>query len=196
MTRGLPSHDATVGTVRLRQWGRETIGVLLLVPACGAADTVAAEELDGVFVLTAAEPSMTFETTYCLEDALWQSVAVSATFSVVVDDTVRLRLIGAGGVEAGGSGGDEEPVTFDDEVEVANGLGTISLQRLEDWAAGSRRCAVAAVEVSAAGLAGTDEVHLEQPRVRVSGISYARACEEPATDADSFSVDLTRREPQ
>lgn len=180
-----------------RAWGRsrETIGALLLASACGPADTVVEAELDEVVVLTAAEPRVTFETTYCLEEALWESVAVSATFSVTVDHSVRLRLLGAGG-DVGGSGGDDEPLTVDDEVGVAAGDGTISLQMLEDWAAGSRRCAVAAVEISADGLAGAQEARLERPRVRVSGISYARACEDPATDADSFSVELTRREPE
>lgn len=168
---------------------------MLLASACGAADTVVEEELDEVFVLTASEPSVVFETTYCLQEALWESVAVSATFSVTVDHPVSLRLLGAGG-EVGGSGGDDEPPTVDDEVEVLGGDGTISLQMLEDWAAGSRRCAVAAAEVTADGLRGMDDARLERPRVRVLGISCARACEDPATDADSFSVELTQREPE
>lgn len=55
-----------------------------------------------------------------------------------------------------------------------------------------RRCAGAVVQVSSDDLTGDEEIRLERPRVRVSGLSPTTACEESLTNADSFSVELAQ----
>ena len=185
------------------------MGLLLLASACSPANTVAKSQLDGVVTLSAGSPAATFETTYCLEELQWQTVAVSATFSVAIDadggQEVSLRLLdprgdrrGDGGSSDGSDGSDGSEDSTEEAAELArvdvrSGNGTISLQRLEDWSGVSRRCAAAVVQVSADGLEGEQVVGLHRPRVQVSGLSHSGACEDPQLDSGSFSIELTQR---
>lgn len=184
-----------------RRWGREGLGVLLLASACATDPTVVEAALGETFTLSAAASTRTFEATYCLEDLVWQSVAVSATFSINLDDAqgsaVTLRLLGDeatddadDGAESGESGAaSPEPSSSGRSVVATEGVATLSLQTLEDWSGVGRRCAVATVEVSANDVEGR-EIRLDRPSVQMSGFAYTRACEDAVVDADSFSVEL------